>query len=109
MESNKKLAEYWQQHVQAFSYSGLTRNAYCQKNQIRVYQLDYWRRKLKASQKRTNPKNRKDWIPLQIREEHPVGQVIGIRLRIDRWTIEVDPGFNPELLLQVLRIVGSTC
>ena len=109
MESRRETPEHWRQHVEAFSYSGLTRNAYCQKNGIRVYQLDYWRKKFKNSNPSAIANDRKEWVPLQICEERPANKSTGIQLRIDRFTVEIEPGFNPELLSQVLRIVGSAC
>jgi hypothetical protein len=45
-KGNVDAMEYWRQHLEAFKASGLTREAYSQKNGIRVYQLDYWRKKI---------------------------------------------------------------
>jgi len=109
MRFNKERAEYWQHHADVFKESGLTRKEYCQNNQIKLYQLDYWRRKLKESQANGNLDTRKDWVPLQIHEDHGTDKGSGIRLCIGRMSIEVEPGFNAELLSEVLRVVSTAC
>jgi hypothetical protein len=38
-----------------------------------------------------------------------MGPEAGIRLRIGRLSIEVAPGFDHELLADVLRVAGSAC
>ena len=109
MKSNRKTAKFWRQHVQAFTDSRKTRVAYCRENRIKTHRLDYWRRKQKESTAEENQVSRKDWIPLQIHEDQAIGKGTGIRLHIGRLTIEVEPGFNPELLTEVIRIVGTAC
>ena len=109
MKSKKEIAEFWRHHVQAFIDSGKTRVAYCRENQIQVYQLDYWRRKFKSSKANKSPDIRRDWVSLQIHEDHSSDKGTGIRLHIGRLSIEVEPGFNPKLLSELLRVVGTAC
>jgi len=99
---------YWQQHVEAYNASGLTREAYSQKNRIQVYRLDYWRRKISRisrPQERV-PANR--WLPVRISDETPYNDA-----HIDLWIgpirVEVKRGFDPKLLAELLRTVGAAC
>jgi hypothetical protein len=45
MKASEETTAYWRQQVQAFQNSGMTRTAYCERNQIKLLQLDYWRHK----------------------------------------------------------------
>ena len=109
MKASEELSKYWHHHVEAFAGSGLSRVAYCQKNQINTYQLDYWRRKFKGVEPTGGSDARNVWVPVEVREEEGAGPGDGIRLRIGRLTIEVKPGFDRELLTAVLRVVGPVC
>jgi hypothetical protein len=108
MKSNRELAESWRKHMQAFESSGLTRNGYCQRNGINVYQLDYWRRRIKKS----NPPglaSENGWIPLRVRDDQASEKGSGVCLRIGRLAIEVKPGIDRELLTDILRTIGPIC
>jgi hypothetical protein len=105
MKASAETTAYWKQQVQAFQKSGLTRTAYCEQNQIKIFQLDYWRHKF------TKPKDvssRPGWIPLRIKE-NAVDRSAAIRLRIGKLEIEVKRGFDRELLAEVLRVAGPAC
>jgi len=108
MKSNQEIAESWRKHVQAFESSGLTRNGYCQRNGVNVYQLDYWRRRFKKS-KPPGPSPADTWIPVRVRDDQASEKGSGVCLRISRLAIEVKPGFDRELLTDVLRTIGPIC
>ena len=105
MKANEETTAYWRQQVQAFEESGLSRVAYCEQNQIKIFQLDYWRHKFAESKQKSS---KPGWIPLRIKESS-AGRSAGIRLRIGKLEIEVSRGFDKELLSEVLRSVGSAC
>ena len=41
--------QYWQKHVDDFSASGLSQTTYCQQQNIKAHNLQYWRKGLLAS------------------------------------------------------------
>jgi hypothetical protein len=100
--------QYWQQHVEAFNSSGLTREAYSKKNRIRVYQLDYWRRKISRTNKTRKSESRNQWLPLQISDE-PIDNNSHIELWIGKIRVEIKRGFDSKLLAEFLRSVGVVC
>jgi len=108
MKSNPEVTRSWRKHVQEFESSGLTRNRYCQGTGIKVYQLDYWRKKLRKLDA-TGKGAAKGWIPLQIRDDQEIEKGSGVCLRIGRLSIEVKPGFDRQLLAEVIRIVDPIC
>ncbi len=104
MKASEETTAYWKEQVQAFQKSGMTRTTYCEQNQIKIFQLDYWRHKF-AKPKTASSKS--GWIPLRVKENAEGSD--GIRLRIGKLEIEVRHGFDGELLAEVLRIVGQAC
>jgi hypothetical protein len=105
MRENPGKTNYWTQHVQALKESGLSRRAYCEKNQIKVSTLDYWCQKLNPSARANKKVHEAAWIPLQISED----ELSKIDLRIGKITIAVKSGFDPSLLADVLRTINTLC
>jgi hypothetical protein len=100
--------QYWQRHIEAFNSSGLTREAYSKKNRIRVYQLDYWRRKTSRTNRTQKSDSRNQWLPLQISDE-PIDNNSHIQLWIGKIRVEIKRGFDSKLLAEFLRSVGAVC
>ena len=65
MKRNPDAANYWLQQIEALKSSGLSRTAYCEKNQIKLSTLDYWRQKLSRSEQKTDGSNGAKWIPVR--------------------------------------------
>ena len=86
----------------------MSRAVFCDRHRIKTYQLDYWRRRLEASMQ-VGHTPAEDWIPLRIREDQSGQEPVCICLRIGRVAIDVKPGFDRELLVEVLRVVGTSC
>ena len=105
---NENVIQYWQKHVEGFKTSGLTREAYSKENGIRVYQLDYWRRKLSRRKKTPATISAKQWVPINISDE-PSEKDSHVDLWIGRVRVAIRPGFNSRLLAEVLRVIGAGC
>jgi len=100
--------QYWQNHVEVFKSSGLSREDYSKENGIRVYQLDYWRRKLARLNKTQSVIPANQWVPVKISDE-AIEKDSHIDLRIGRVRVEIKPGFDSKLLAEVLRAIGAGC
>jgi hypothetical protein len=100
--------QYWQRHVEAFKTSGLTREAYSKRNDIRVFQLDYWRKKISHREKAPESITGNQWVPVKI-SDGPIEKGSHIDLWIDSVRIEIKKGFDSKLLAELLRAVGSGC
>jgi len=105
MRANLERAKYWQQHIEAHKASGLTLRAYCEQSNIRLSSLDYWRNRRRRSERDSSEVARSGWIPLRISEDNSSP----IDLHIGRMTIEIKPGFNQALLVELLRTIGALC
>lgn len=109
MKASPERVEYWQQIVRGYQSSGRCRRDFCQQNEIQIHCLDYWQRKFKKQSTSLAEKKSAGWIPLQVSEEEKQGVAGSIRLRIGRVVFDVEPGFDPQLLAELLRVVRSTC
>ncbi len=108
MRFNREVTEQWLQTAREFQSSGMTRSQYCKQKQVRPCQLDYWRRQLRKSLPPA-PVAAARWIPLQIQNDPAMDHSSAIELRIGRVVIAVTPGFDRDLLAEVIRVVGAAC
>ena len=46
IQSHQEEEHIWKQHIELYKASGLSRAAYCRKNEIIYHQFNYWYRKL---------------------------------------------------------------
>lgn len=95
----------WRQHVESYRSSGLTRKAYCERNQIKESTFGYWCKKMKRTEQGLDKCLEPMWIPLQVSEERSSG----INIRFGNITLEIKPGFDKTLLVELLRTIGALC
>jgi hypothetical protein len=107
-KANQEKIQYWQQQVEGFKSSGLTREAYSKENGIRVYQLDYWQRKISRRKKAPATISAKQWVPVKISDE-PIEKDSHVDLWIGRVRVAIRPGFDSRLLAEILRVIGAGC
>jgi|WetSurMetagenome_2_1015567.scaffolds.fasta_scaffold993958_2 hypothetical protein len=105
MKSNPERTQYWQQQVDVFEKSGLSRKAFCEQQQIKISTLEYWRRRLNKHCQRSRQENAAEWIPIKIQDSRSSGIV----LRVGRIAIEINQGFDRALLVEVLQAIGTAC
>jgi hypothetical protein len=106
MKASEETTAYWKQQVQTFQKSGLSRIAYCEQNQIKTFQFDYWRHKF-SEPKET--RSRSGWIPVRIKENARQETSGGICLKVGKVEIEITRGFDQKLLAEVLRVIAPAC
>jgi len=104
-ESRSGKVAYWQQHIEAIKTSGLSRKAYCAEHGLNKHTMDSWCQKLNPSLKRNSDGNKAAWIPLQVSDDGTTG----IDLRIGKITIAVKPGFDRQLLTELLQTLAAAC
>jgi hypothetical protein len=107
-KTNQETDRYWQRHVESFKVSGLTREAYSKQARIKVYRLDYWRKKLIRQSGVRGKASANHWMPLNISDE-PTEKDSHIDLWIGHVRVEIKRGFDTELLVEFLRTVGAVC
>jgi transposase-like protein len=107
MDKHQRLQE-WTARITDFKTSGLTMSAWCKAHDQTIHQLKYWLRKLNhfSSSKPSST----TWLPLAIAS--PPAQPSSpssFLVRVGHAGIEVKPGFNPELLREIVRALEMPC
>lgn len=98
------IKKEWEAHIQDFKESGLSKAAWCQKQNLPVHRLYYWLKKLSPQVKDPNESKRTKWISMNV---PPIEEKIhtNIRIHFKEATIEIDAPFTPHKLLQVMQTV----
>ncbi|SFU74542.1 IS66 family insertion sequence element accessory protein TnpA [Alicyclobacillus macrosporangiidus] len=100
----EELRELWRARVADFRASGQTGAAWCAVHQIKEHQLWYWVGKFKAEQVEPQPR----FVPIHVQE--PTGEVDKpLSVRVGPAIIEVTPGYDTELLRDVVRTLSGLC
>lgn len=85
----------WQGRISKYKASGQSVKEWCADNDVKPHQLWYWLRK-----ERQASEDRVSWLPIDIRDSD---QQESLLVRVGRVTVEVKPGFNPKLLLDIVN------
>lgn len=116
------LERAWRQRMRRYERSGLTIREFCQQEDLVDHQFSWWRAELKrrataakpGKQRRKPAKKRGrqakkvssgTFVPLQI---EPSLRSPGVEIVLEQPPrIQVTSGFDPELLLDVIRVLES--
>ena len=99
---NTTKQKLWEERVQSFLSSGLSRRAWCSGQGIPEHQLNYWLRKLQPREVKSNAQH---WVGLDSGSLSDTGvslQVGDVRLAIKR-------GFDHQVLVDVIRALIAAC
>lgn len=98
--------QQWMERLADYRASGLTMRAWCEERQVSFHKLRYWLRATKR--KEPGPAAAASFIPLTVSESAETGASLVVRIGEAR--IELEPGFNPELLRDVVQALkGLAC
>jgi hypothetical protein len=92
---------FWEERLQDWKESELCQSEFCRRNDLKVCQFMYWKKRIL----------RQPSLPVAL-VELPVprsallslGSPIGLTIS-NKYRIEIDKGFDPETLHQVLRVL----
>jgi len=97
----KGKARYWQQHMEAWQASDLTQPAYCQQHAISLAAFGYWRTRLKKLEVRDEASTVK-FYPVRLKQDSQKCLTLKIN---GRHSIEIDTGFDGDLLTRVIQAI----
>lgn len=98
----------WEPRIAAFQSSGQNLSAWCATHDLKVHQLQYWLRKQRLGESQPADKPAQ-WLSLEIKDTATESKDLPLLVKVGTTTIEVYPGFNAELLLDVVRTLSATC
>lgn len=97
----------WEERIANFLSSGQSASKWCAANEISIHQFWYWKKRLKTTQDivKDSPK----WLSLEMGDSIDDDSKTKIVVRVGQAAIEVEDGFEPKLLLDVVRTLQSIC
>jgi hypothetical protein len=92
----------WKKHVEAWRASGLSQAQYCRRHNLKVHCLVYWRKKF--ARKNQDPVS---FVQLKLPHDFQVTRPAAIKIAVGRCRIEIQRGFDPETLKQLIHTLGQ--
>jgi len=104
----EELRVAWRERIEAYKASGQTQIAFCSKHGLHIKQFNYWLRKHR-SENRATDRNASGWVTLDVKEHTDCLQDNSLKIRLGQATVEVKPGIDQKLLLDVLKTLRAIC
>lgn len=94
--TKEERRSYWSGRIAEFKTSGQSMPAWCAAHNVRIHQMRYWlkRSKLVSTEKAVS------WLSLNLRD---AGFQNALLVRVGEIAVEVRPGFDPKLLVDVVK------
>ena len=100
VEELKRKRAHWKRHINDWQSSGLPQREYCRHHSLSYHQFGYWKKRF------VHNENRKKFVALDLgpsASKRPSQSNCPLRLVVsDGLKIEVDAGFDPHLLRQLI-------
>jgi hypothetical protein len=97
--------QIWRDRVTEWRTSGKNMDVWCSENGIPFGQLKYRIKKYRLGNGKRRSKTGTGWLPVTVSDSDQHGS--SLLVRIGNTSIEVRPGFDPDLLRQVVGALGS--
>lgn len=94
----------WERRIADYESSGHTQATWCAINKVNVNQLKYWLKKIKGPKRTRSTKSK--FTPVVVTEP-PANE--SMEIKIGQASIEVQPGFNPSFLADIVRTLKTLC
>lgn len=91
--------------ITAFNNSGQSLSAWCRDHEVSYYQMQYWLKKNRNG-KTAKTHSTPNWMSVEVNERKQHQPCLPVK--IGSVTVEVEPGFDPSLLADVVRAL-KTC
>ena len=106
-EQQEAKRQFWKEQVQLWQESGLSQKEYCRQHNLRENQLTYWKKRYVKTESAVS------LVELKLSSSHCVSLNLSgrsaLRLNLGRgYQVEVDNGFDPVTLKQLIYVLGQT-
>ena len=103
VEELERKRDHWKHHIEGWQASGLHQTEYCRHHHLSYHQFGYWKKRFVQIEKR------KKFVALDLdpskgKQQSPSGCPLRLVLT-NGFTIEIDPGFDPQLLRQLIIVL----
>lgn len=107
--AREDVQKKWEAHIAAFRSSGEKATRWCTANQVNRRQLYNWMKRLSGSSAASTAAQSTTFLSVKIAPEAEPEERASLRIRLGGAVIEVDAGFNPALLRDVVRALEPVC
>jgi hypothetical protein len=98
--SKEELHSIWSARVAEYKESGQSVSAWCAEQGLKAHQMRYWLRK-----DREPIEQPMEWLPLDLSDNSEST----VTIRVGQVVVDVHPGFDPKLLLSVVKTLLALC
>jgi len=99
-----EMKQLWESRISACRASGQSVSTWCEAHQVNRKTYYYWLRKLSKEETVTS-----EWISLDLGEQPTDEQDPTLLIKVGSAVIEIKPGFNRELLSDVVQTLQALC
>ncbi len=92
----------WHERISSWERSGLTQPEYCKQHNLTVASFGNWRTRLKRLAETSQADSAMNFIPVKVCRDNHKGLLLKLH---DYCSVEVQPGFNQDLLVDVIKTV----
>ncbi|GIM48395.1 hypothetical protein DNHGIG_39440 [Collibacillus ludicampi] len=104
--SHAELRKEWEVRIAAFRASGQSASAWCRAHQLKLHQFRYWLRKIEHKEAAVTPSSK--WISVEVDGQTDKSRNT-LLVRVGQATVEIQSGFDPALLANVVRTLQTLC
>jgi len=107
---NSELQVQWSGRLKEYECSRKTLTAWCREQGFSIHQAKYWQRKLRRTDLASNQSAQ--WVTFEIEGLGGTAmkrRTTGLCIKIGSAIIEIQPGYNADLLKDVIRTLGTLC
>ena len=101
-----KVRKAWEARIRAYKASGQSASDWCAEHHVTKRQLYVWMNKLQDATIKDSSKI--PWVKVQMDKEAETTKSMLV-VRVGSTAIEVQPGYNPALLTDVIRTLQTLC
>lgn len=102
-----EVRKEWEARVSAFKASGQSVAAWCAANDEKPHLLWAWLRRFRSTDVAVPVPSK--WISLEMDDPGSNSSRNVLHVRVGNAVIEIQPGFNPVLLAEVVRTLAGQC
>jgi hypothetical protein len=99
-----EMKKLWESRISACRSSGQSVSTWCEAHQVNRKTYYYWLRKLSNEEAGTS-----EWISLDLGEQPTDNLEPTLLIKVGSAVIEIKPGFNRDLLSDVVQTLQALC
>ena len=97
----------WQQHIEAWSDSGLSQVDYCRQNNIKPQQFYSWRNQLKKKLSESKPaKDERKFLPIHLSDARP-STADSLEIKVNNVSLYLSHNTDPALFKKAIKLLGG--